>query len=79
MLVNIHEAKTKFSSLINRALCGEEIIIAKDGTPIIRLTPYTLEISKRKSGQFKGIIDIPDDFDQALPNDILRSFYDKEL
>jgi len=75
MIVNIHEAKANFSKLINRALDGEEIIITKDGSPLITLTPYNHEISKRKGGQFNGIIQIADDFDAALPNNILNSFY----
>jgi len=75
MLVNIHEAKTNFSKLINRALNGEEIIIAKDGTPLITLTPYTHEMSKRKGGQFKGIMHIADDFDTPLPKQYLDDFY----
>lgn len=79
MLVNIHEAKTNFSKLINLALSGEDVIIAKDGTPIIKLTPYTVEESKRKSGQLKGILHISDDFDAPLPKDVLDTFYNKDL
>lgn len=78
MIVNIHEAKTNFSKLINRALNGEEIIIAKDGSPLITLTPYNPEVSKRKGGQFNGIMQIADDFDAPLPNEILNSFYKKD-
>ncbi|HSX20905.1 MAG TPA: type II toxin-antitoxin system prevent-host-death family antitoxin [Gammaproteobacteria bacterium] len=78
MLVNIHDAKTNFSKLINRALSGEEIIIAKDGTPLVTLTPYNPEAQKRKGGQFTGIMHVADDFDAPLPKDILDSFYKKE-
>jgi prevent-host-death family protein len=74
MLVNIHEAKTKFSNLIQRALNGEEIIIAKDGTPLIKLTPYNPELSKRKGGQLKDLMHFDPDFDQPLPNEVLDRF-----
>ncbi len=79
MLVNIHDAKTNFSKLITRALNGEEIIIAKDGNPLIKLMPYTAEPAVRKGGQFRGIMRIADDFDAPLPDDLLKGFYSKDL
>ena len=79
MLVNIHQAKSNFSKLINQALNGEEIIIAKGGIPLIKLTPYNKEMPKRRGEQFKNIIKIPDDFDDPLPDDYLKSFYNKDL
>jgi len=77
-LVNIHDAKTHFSKLINQALQGEEIIIAKGGQPLIRLVPYTKETALRKGGQFAGLIKINDDFDAPLPEDLLKQFYGNE-
>ncbi len=74
MLVNIHDAKTHFSRLINQALKGEEIVIARDGKPLIRPVPFSEEPQTRKGGQFKGIIQISDDFDASLPEDILKNF-----
>jgi prevent-host-death family protein len=74
--VNIHEAKTHFSKLINQVLQGEEVIIARGGDPLVRLVPYVKEVSsKRKGGQLKGLIKISDDFDAPLPEDILKLFY----
>jgi prevent-host-death family protein len=78
MLVNIHDAKTHFSKFINQALKGEEIIIARDGKPLIRLVPYVAEPEIRRGGQFKGLIQISDDFDAPLPKDILKLFYKDE-
>lgn len=75
MLVNIHEAKTHFSKLINQALKGEEIVIAKGGKPLIRLIPYSAEPDFRHGGQFKGLIEVSDDFNEPLPEDILKLFY----
>src|SRR5438132_894167 len=69
MLINIHDAKTHFSKFINQALKGDEIIIARDGKPLIRLVPYVEETLIRRGGQFKGLIDISDDF--AAPFDRL--------
>lgn len=78
MLVNIHEAKTNFSKLINLALKGDEIIIARDGKPLVRLTPFMEDASIRKGGQLKGLITISEDFDAPLPDDVLKSFYGEE-
>lgn len=78
MLINIHDAKTHFSKLINQSLKGEDIVIAKDGKPLVRLVPYTEEKSLRVGGQLKGLIKISDDFDAPLPDDLLNQFYGDE-
>ena len=69
MQMNIHEAKTHFSKLVNHALKGDEVIIARDGKPLIRLVPYAKEVPVRHGGQFKGLIEISDDFDAPLSDD----------
>lgn len=76
--VNIHEAKTHFSQLINQALSGEEIIIARGGKALIRLTPYIKESSPRKGDQLTGLMTVSDDFDAPLPEDFLKLFYGNE-
>jgi prevent-host-death family protein len=78
MLVNIHDAKTRFSKLINQALKGDEIIIARDGQPLIRLVPFTEEPTIRKGGQLKGLMQISDDFDTPLPEALLKYFIGDE-
>lgn len=78
MLVNIHEAKTHFSKIINQALKGDEIVIARGGKPLIRLVPYTEETRIRRGGQLKGLMQISEDFDAPLPEDILKNFYGDE-
>jgi prevent-host-death family protein len=66
MQVNIHEAKTHFSRLVERAAAGEEIIIGKAGKPVARLVPYTApKPPKRKPGSWKGKVWISPDFDAA--------------
>jgi prevent-host-death family protein len=65
--VNIHEAKTHLSRLLQRVSAGEEIIIAKAGQPIARLLPYTSPLGRRKPGNDAGKISIANDFDDPLP------------
>jgi prevent-host-death family protein len=77
--VNLYEAKTQLSSLVDRAAKGEEIIIAKAGKPLARLTPLVSEVDEqRQPRQFGknllGITYIADDFDAPLPDDVLRDF-----
>jgi prevent-host-death family protein len=62
--VNIHEAKTHFSKLVNKAIAGEVIIIAKDNKPVAKLVQITTVKCKRKIGSAKGKINISSDFDQ---------------
>ena len=76
--VNIHEAKTHLSSLIKQVLIGEEVIIAKSGVPLIKLTPYEETSVARKGGQFKGMLIVEENFDDPLPQEYLRSFYGEE-
>lgn len=78
MLVNIHDAKTHFSKLINQVLKGDEIVIARGGKPLIRLVPFTEEPQTRRGGQFKGVMQISEDFDDPLPEDLLKQFYGDE-
>lgn len=78
MLVNIHDAKTQFSKLINDVLKGKDIIIARDGKPVARLVAYTADIETRHGGQLRGLINISDDFDAPLPDEILKQFYPDE-
>lgn len=66
-MVNIHEAKTQLSKLIQKALNGEEVIIAKDGSPVVKLTPIQAAGWKRPSpGLYAGQITIRSDFDDPL-------------
>lgn len=74
-IYNIYEAKTHLSKLVERAASGEEIVIAKAGKPLARLTAVQPEEKKvRKPGLWKGKIWIADDFDDPLPEEILKAF-----
>jgi prevent-host-death family protein len=74
--VNIHEAKTHLSKLIERVRRGEEIVIAKAGKPVARLVPERSRAA-RQPGSAKGQIWIADDFDDPLPDDLLDMFEGK--
>lgn len=72
-IVNIHEAKTHFSKLVNSVIHGNEIVIAMAGKPVAKLSPIS-EKPKRKLGVLKGKIKISKDFDAPLSDEILREF-----
>jgi len=72
--VNIYEAKTQLSKLVDRAAEGDEIIIARAGKPVARLTALKREKLPLRPGLLKGKIWIADDFDAPLPDDILDAF-----
>jgi prevent-host-death family protein len=72
-VVNIHEAKTHLSRLVERAAAGEEIVIGRAGRPIARLVPYRLTPGPRRPGLWKGRVRIAKDFD-TLPPDVAAAF-----
>jgi prevent-host-death family protein len=72
-MTNIHEAKSQLSKLVDRAIEGEEMIIARAGKPVVRLAPVRDSEPPRKGGQWKGKVRIADDFD-VLPDDVALSF-----
>ncbi|PCE22870.1 antitoxin [Paraburkholderia acidicola] len=72
--VNIHEAKTQFSRLVDAAASGEEIIIAKAGIPAARLVPMAEVKVARRFGGLKGKVRIAEDFDAPLPDDVIAAF-----
>ena len=72
--VNIHEAKTHLSRLVELASAGEEIILAKSGKPVARLVPLSDRRPRRKLGLLQGRFTVPDDFDEPLPEEILAGF-----
>ena len=69
--VNMHQAKTSLSRLVERALAGEEIVIARNGEPLVKLVPVPTERKARVPGRYKGRIWIaPDCFDDMSEEEI---------
>jgi len=75
MEVNIHEAKTHLSRLLERVAMGEEVVIAKAGTPVAKLVPISTKPKKRILGSAKGEFVVPEDFNDPLPKEIEDLFY----
>jgi prevent-host-death family protein len=76
MEINVHEAKTHFSKLLERVAMGEEVIIAKAGKPVAKLIPIPSERPRFKLGSAKGEFVVPDDFNDPLPKEIEDLFYE---
>lgn len=72
--VNVNEAKTHFSKILDRVSAGEEIIIAKAGRPVARLVPLEAKGKVRVPGTYAGRIHIADDFESPMPDDVLDDF-----
>ena len=72
--VNVHEAKTHLSKLLERVQLGEEIVIARSGKPVARLVAVKEPGRRREPGSARGQIRMAEDFDAPLPEDIQRFF-----
>jgi prevent-host-death family protein len=73
-IINIHEAKTHFSSLLKKVRAGKEMVIAKAGKPVAKLVPIKSVKVVRKPGLLKGKIKIASDFDAPLPARLRGAF-----
>lgn len=72
--INIHEAKTHLSAILKRVESGEEILIAKSGHPIARISPLSPASGKRQPGSAKGRLIVSENFMDPLPPDIIEEF-----
>jgi prevent-host-death family protein len=72
--VNMHQAKTNLSRLVEEVSGGVEIVIAKAGKPVAKLVPIAPTKRARRLGMLKGRIKVPNDFDAPLPARVLASF-----
>jgi prevent-host-death family protein len=77
--INIHQAKTHLSKLVDEAAKGEPFIIAKAGKPLVKVVPIDAPEPKavRRIGFLKGQISAPDDFDTMFAEEIAEMFYGK--
>lgn len=76
--INIHQAKTELSKLVECAEAGEQIIIARAGKPAAKLVPLSTPGGRRRLGILDGKFKIPDDFNAPLPEAVVRSFEGKK-
>ena len=72
--VNVHEAKTHLSRLLEAVEAGEDVVIARAGKPIARLVPAAVRIQPRTPGAWRGRVAIADDFDET-PEDLIAAFH----
>ncbi|WP_158945565.1 type II toxin-antitoxin system Phd/YefM family antitoxin [Granulicella sp. S190] len=79
-IINIHEAKTHLSKLIEKAAQGEPFIIAKAGKPMVKVMAIDAPVGKKmkRLGFMKGTISVPDDFDRMFEKEIEQMFYGEE-
>ena len=73
-LVNIHDAKTNLSKLIEKVVVGEDVTLAKAGKPVAKIVAYKEKVKPRKLGLLKGKIWISDDFNEE-DEEINKMFY----
>lgn len=76
--VNIHEAKTHLSRLVDEVAKGDEIVIARAGKPVARLVAVQPVVDVPQPGLLRGVLEIADDFDAPLPDDMLAGFEGRE-
>ena len=74
MEVDVHHAETRLSEILDRVALGEEVVIAKAGKPAARLVPIRSEPRDRVLGSGKGDFRVPEDFNDPLPEEVLREF-----
>jgi prevent-host-death family protein len=72
--VNIYEAKTQLSKLVDKAATGEDVIIGRAGKPVARLTSLESKRQPIRFGALKGKVTVADDFDAPLPETVLAGF-----
>ena len=74
--LNIHEAKTHLSKLLEKVALGEEVVIAKAGKPVAKLVAIESERPRFRLGSAKGEFVVPDDFNDPLPKEIEDLFWE---
>jgi prevent-host-death family protein len=72
-IVNVHQAKSQLSKLMEQAEAGEEVVIARAGKPAVRLIPFTPLGVERKAGVWRNQVTIAEDFD-TLPDEVIAAF-----
>ena len=73
-IINIHDAKTHLSRIVEEVAAGREVIIAKAGKPMAKLVPLGAKVTKKNLGLLKGRLKIPPDFNNPLPEAVMQLF-----
>lgn len=76
-MLNLYEAKTQLSALVDEAAAGGEVIIAKAGKPLAKLVPFRTAV-RRRPGRGRGTVWMSEDFDAPLPDDLRLAFEGRE-
>ena len=76
-VVNIHEAKTHLSRIVEQAVSGHTTIIAKAGRQVAKIVPLEPAIRAKRLGGLQGHFEVPDDFNAPLDHDILDAFEER--
>lgn len=72
--VNIYDAKTRLSQLVDKAASGEDVVVSRNGKPLVRITRLAEPKRRVQFGLLKGKVKIAKDFDAPLPDDVLAGF-----
>jgi prevent-host-death family protein len=72
--VNIYDAKTRFSQLVDKAAAGEDVIVSRNGKPLVRITRLDSSRRQIQFGILEGKIIIAPDFDSPLPDEVIAGF-----
>jgi len=72
--VNIYEAKTRLSQLVDKAAAGEDVVVSRNGRPLVRITRLATQDRRIKFGILRGRVNVPADFDAPLPDDVVAGF-----
>lgn len=72
-IVNVHQAKSQLSKLMEQVESGEEVVIARAGKPAVRLVPFSMPGKERKAGIWRNQVSIAEDFD-TLPDEWMEAF-----
>jgi prevent-host-death family protein len=72
--VNIHDAKTRLSQLVDKAVAGEDVIVSRNGKPLVRISRLDKSRPPIKFGVLKGKVKVAKDFDAPLPEDVYGGF-----
>ena len=72
--VNIYDAKTRLSQLVDKVVAGEDVVVSRNGKPLVRITRLESAWRPIRFGVLKGKVKIPRDFDAPLPSNVLAEF-----